>query len=159
MKPPRVTTPFLFIFGCEFVGILGSYFTVSAIPNWYVGLVKPVFNPPNWLFGPVWSFLYALMGISAYLVWEKRKDNKNFRKATQLFLAQLFLNGIWSPVFFGLRNLLLALFVIIALLILIILTILQFYRIEEKAAYLLTPYLLWVSFASVLNFSVWILNK
>jgi len=156
MKLPKLTRLIVFVAICELVGILGSFFTVQVIPTWYAYLNKPTFNPPNWIFGPVWSLLYFLMGISAFLIWDKNK--KDIKIAKSLFIFQLFLNGIWSPVFFGLKNLLLALMIITALWFFIILTILKFYNISKKAAYLLIPYILWVTFASILNYSVWRLN-
>jgi translocator protein len=133
-------------------GILGSFFTVSSIPTWYVTLNKPFFSPPNWIFGPVWTILYVLIGISLYLVWTKKK-------VPSVFWIQLFLNAIWSIIFFGLRNPAFALINIIALWIVIILTIRSFYTINKLSANLLYPYFVWVSFASILNFSIWILNK
>jgi len=148
-----------FVLVCELVGIAGSYFTISSIPNWYVTLAKPVFNPPNWLFGPVWTILYALMGYSAYLINEKRLKKKGVKEALRIFVIQLFLNGVWTPVFFGAKELFVALIVIAVLWIYILKTILKFYKIEKLASYLLIPYLLWVSFATLLNFSIWYLNK
>ena len=148
----KFLTPIVFIIGCELVGFIGSAFTFSSIPNWYVYLNKPIFSPPNWLFGPVWTLLYALMGISAYLVW-KKKGSLN------LFLIQLGLNFIWTPIFFGARNLFLALVVIVVMWIYIVKTIKAFAKIDKTASYLLYPYLAWVSFATILNFSIWFLNK
>lgn len=138
-------------------GFIGSYFTVSAIPTWYVTLNKPSFSPPNWVFGPVWTALYILMGISFYLVWISRKKAK--QKAIKLFLIQLTLNAAWSIIFFGMKNPALALIDVIALWVTIILTIKYFYPITRTATYLLTPYLLWVSFASILNLMIWLLNQ
>jgi len=147
------------ILGCEAVGILGSFTTFSAIPTWYIFLNKPFFSPPNWIFGPVWTILYALMGISVFLIWQKGIKNKINREAVTLFVIQLILNGIWTPIFFGLKNLFLALIVIVAMLYFIYQTISAFSKIDKKAAYLLYPYMAWVSFATLLNFSVWILNR
>lgn len=148
----------LSILGCELVGILGSVFTISAIPTWYSKLNKPIFSPPNWLFGPVWTLLYLFMGISFYLIWEKGWKNGKNRTARNYFFIQLGLNFIWTPVFFGLKLPLLALVVIIAMWVFIIVTIKQFYPISKWAAYLLLPYLLWVSFASQLNGAIVVLN-
>ena len=103
---------FALITGCLLVGVLGSFFTSSAIPVWYANLIKPVFSPPNWLFAPVWTLLYILMGVSLYLIWSKKNDKK-VKNALRLFGMQLFLNAIWSPVFFGAKNLFLALIIII----------------------------------------------
>ncbi len=134
--------------------IIGSLFTTSSVSTWYVELIKPSFNPPSWVFGPVWTTLYLLMGISLYLVWTTKFD----RKAFTVFGIQLFLNALWSVLFFGLRNPLLAFIEIILLWIAIIATIILFYRINKKAAYLLIPYILWVSFAAILNLSLYLLN-
>lgn len=145
----------LFIIGSELVGILGSVFTINSIPTWYVTLNKPFFSPPNWLFGPVWTILYALIGISAFLIYESKKNN---RKALKVFAIQMALNFIWTPMFFGLKDLSLAFVVIVAMWYYIFLTIKAFAKINKTASYLLYPYLAWVSFASLLNFSIWILN-
>lgn len=148
----------LTIFFCLSVGFLGALFTTPAIPAWYANISKPVFSPPNWLFGPVWTVLYILMAISFYLIWIKKKD-VNVKNAMKLFGIQLFLNAIWSPVFFGVKNLFLALVIIVFMWIFIRKTILSFGKIDRKASRLLYPYLVWVSFAVILNFSVWLLNK
>lgn len=146
------------IIGCELVGILGGVFTISSIPTWYATLNKPFFSPPNWIFGPVWTLLYFLMGLSFYLIWTQSKKNKQVKTATKYFFYQLALNFIWSPIFFGLKSPLLALFVIIAMWVMIILTIKKFYPLSKTASYLLIPYFLWVSFATILNASITILN-
>ena len=143
---------------CELAGIIGSFFTFSAIQDWYAYLDKPWFTPPGWLFGPVWTFLYLLMGISAYLVWKKGIEKKEVKLALALFGLQLVFNCAWSIIFFGLRDAYFAFVEIILLWILIALTISKFYLIDKKSAYLMLPYLAWVSFAAVLNFSVWLLN-
>lgn len=144
---------------CFLAGGLGSIFTVSAIPTWYAHLNKPFFSPPNWIFGPVWTTLYVLMGISLYLIWIRGFKTKKVRDAIVLFIIQLILNAIWSPVFFGYKNLLLAFVIIIAMIFYVVKTILAFSKIDKKASYLLYPYLAWISFASILNFSVWFLNR
>jgi benzodiazapine receptor len=144
---------------CLAAGGIGTPFTIQSIPTWYATLNKPAFSPPNYLFGPVWTLLYILMGIALYLIWKKGLKTKKVRNALSLFEIQLVLNLIWSPVFFGLKNILLALGIIIVLWIYILKTILAFAKIDKKASYLLIPYILWVSFAAVLNFSVWVLNK
>lgn len=136
---------------CLGAGVLGSFFTFSAIPTWYVTLNKPFFSPPNWIFAPVWTTLYILMGISLYLVWTKRK-------VPTIFWIQLILNALWSILFFGMKNPLLALIDIIALWISIFLTIKSFYKTNKLAGNLLIPYLIWVSFASILNLSILLLN-
>jgi tryptophan-rich sensory protein len=148
----------LAIIGCELVGIVSTPFTISAIPTWYRTLNKPFFSPPNWIFGPVWTTLYLLMGISAFIIWQKGLKKKKVNEAITYFGIQLFLNFIWTFLFFGLRNPLLGLIDIVVLWIFIVLTILKFYRLSKPAAYLLIPYLLWVSFATILNFFILILN-
>jgi len=144
---------------CLAAGFIGSIFTMPAIPTWYAGINKPPFNPPNWIFGPVWTTLFILMGISAWLIWEKRFSNKEVRSAIMIFSAQLVLNMLWSIIFFGFKSPLLAFADIIVLWLLILAAILSFYRISRPAAWLLIPYILWVSFASVLNLSIWLLNR
>ena len=146
------------IFVCFLPGIIGGFFTASNLHPWYDSLIKPSFNPPSWLFGPVWTTLYTLMGISLFLILEA-EDSDDKRKGTIFFVIQLVLNGLWSIVFFGLHQTLLAFIVIIALLVFIVLSILKFYKVSKPAAYLLTPYLLWVSFASFLNLSLYLLNR
>lgn len=136
---------------CLGVGFLGSFFTVDSIPIWYATLNKPFFSPPNWIFAPVWTILYLLIGVSLYLVWEKRT-------VPQVFLVQLILNGIWSIIFFGMKNPTLALIDIIALWVAITLTIKAFSKINKLAGKLLYPYLVWVSFATILNLSIVLLN-
>ena len=136
---------------CLLAGGVGTIFTSYAIPIWYVTLNKPGFSPPNWVFGPVWTTLYILMGISLYMVWTKRK-------VANIFWIQLFLNFLWSIIFFGWHNPLLALADIVALWVAIVLTIRSFYKINKLASYLLYPYLVWVSFATVLNLMIVLLN-
>lgn len=136
---------------CLGAGVVGSIFTVTAIPTWYVTLNKPVFSPPNWVFGPVWTILYILMGISLYLVWLKKK-------VPTIFWVQLALNAVWSIIFFGMKNPTLAFIDIIALWVSIVLTIKAFSKINKLAGNLLIPYLIWVSFASFLNLAIVVLN-
>ncbi len=143
---------------CQLVGIIGSIFTVSAISGWYATIQKPLFNPPNWLFAPVWTTLFLLMGISLYLVWEKGLEKKEVKLAVSVFGVQLALNILWSFLFFGLQNPFLAFIEIVLLWIAILATTILFYGISKKAGLLLIPYLLWVSFAAFLNYSIWILN-
>lgn len=144
---------------CLAAGALGTLVTFPSIQTWYGTLVKPPFSPPNWLFGPIWTLLYILMGVSVYLIWNKGLKTKKVREALYLFAIQLALNAIWSPVFFGAQNILLGLIVIIIMWIFILKTILAFVKLNKTAAYLLYPYLAWVSFATILNFSVWVLNR
>lgn len=141
---------------CLGAGAIGSVFTTSAIGTWYTTLNKPSFNPPNFIFAPVWTTLYILMAVSFYLVLISKVKDKQL--AVRLFLVQLFLNIFWSVLFFGLHSPLLALFDIILLWILILLTIKYFYKISHSTSYLLIPYLLWVSFAIILNLSIALLN-
>jgi benzodiazapine receptor len=143
---------------CQLAGFLGSLFTTPAIPTWYRALRKPFFTPPNWLFSPAWISLYALMGISLFFVW-RRSDHPRFKPALIFFFIQLILNILWSVAFFGLRSPLLGLMDIILLWIAILFTILNFFKVSKFAGVLLIPYLLWVGFATVLNFSLWILNR
>lgn len=146
------------LFICEAAGIIGSFFTVSAIPVWYKTLNKPDFSPPNWVFGPVWTVLYLLMGISLYLVWQKGVKNKKPKGALTLFWVQLALNALWPVVFFGGRSPLGGLVIIGLLLAFILITIARFLPISKTAAMLLMPYLAWVSFATLLNFYIVKLN-
>jgi benzodiazapine receptor len=142
---------------CEFAGIIGSLFTASSVSTWYAALNKPVFNPPGWLFGPVWICLYFLMGISLYIVWNKEIKNKKI--AIHIFIIQLALNSVWSILFFGLKSPLFAFTEIIVLWLAILVTIMHFHIISKTASYLLIPYILWVSFAAVLNFFILIMNS
>ncbi len=144
---------------CELAGVIGSVFTTPSIPGWYAGLVKPPFNPPNWVFAPVWTFLYALMGLSAYLVYEKGLRKSDVRKALAVFAGQLLLNALWSVVFFGAHLIFGAAVVIVLLWVMIVESIWLFSKISRAAAYLLIPYILWVSFATILNISLYILNN
>ncbi len=148
----------LCIFVCELAGIVGSFFTIPAIPTWYAGLAKPLLNPPSWLFGPVWTILYALMGIAAFLIWKQGWRHKEVKMALSIFGAQLIANATWSIIFFGARNPFYALIDILVLWIFILITIVVFYRISKPAAYLLLPYICWVSFALYLNYTIYILN-
>lgn len=143
---------------CLLTGFIGGFFTAPAIGTWYASLNKPAINPPNWIFFPVWTILYILMGASLYLVLKNGWKSEKIRAAAEVFGAQLFLNFLWSAIFFGLRSPAGALAEIIFLWLAILLTILKFYKISKPAAYLLIPYIFWVSFAAYLNYSVWILN-
>lgn len=139
-------------------GAIGSLFTSSKIPTWYAGLEKASLNPPSWVFGPVWTTLYILMGVALYLVWSKNANSKQAKIAMRVFFFQLVLNSLWSIAFFGWENPLIALVVIALLWISILINIILFYKISKPAAWLLVPYILWVSFASYLNYSIWALN-
>lgn len=142
-------------------GLIGSLFTTSAIPTWYATLTKPSFSPPNWIFAPVWTSLYLLMGIAFYRIWSGQilpRDKRMQQQSLLLFTIHLVFNALWSILFFGLHNPLLGLFDILILLGLIVIMMIKFYRLDRVAAYLLLPYLAWVTFATLLNFSIWQLN-
>ncbi len=142
----------------QLFAIIGSLFTSSSVSGWYSLIEKPAFNPPNWVFAPVWTFLYLLMGIAAFLIWRRGLDKKEVRSALIIFLFQLTLNLFWSFLFFGLQNPGIAFTEIISLWFAILATILAFFQISKVAAVLLIPYILWVSFAAFLNYSIWNLN-
>ena len=139
------------------VGVIAGFATASSISTWYTYLLKPGFNPPNWLFGPVWTLLYILMGISLYLVWKQSPSRYRYN-AMSLFFIQLFFNFCWSFIFFYFHDIGLALFDIILLWIFILLTIIFFAKHHKTAAALLIPYLAWVSFAIILNAAIYQLN-
>lgn len=143
---------------CQLPGVLGSLASFSSITTWYETLNKPGFAPPNWFFGPVWIILYLLMGISLYLVWSKGLGDRAVKIGIALFAIQLFLNAIWSPIFFGLHALQLSFNVIIIMWLFIVLTIVRFLSISKPAAYLLIPYIGWVTIAAMLNYFIWIMN-
>lgn len=144
---------------CQLAGLIGSIFTVSSISAWYVFLNKPSWNPPAWLFGPVWTILYTLMGISLYIVWTKGLKKPKIRTAVWWFLGQLLLNSAWSVIFFGQKNIALAFAEILILFISIVIVTVKFYKIDKTAGYLMIPYLAWVSFAAFLNYTIWRLNS
>lgn len=146
------------VLGVMILGSLPSVITITGPGSWYARLVKPAFQPPNWIFGPVWVLLFLLMGIAAYLVWERGAGRPEVRRALTVFGIQFAFNILWSLLFFGLRAPLISLLDIIILWWLILATILAFYRVRKSAAYLLLPYIAWVSFALVLNASIVFLN-
>ena len=143
----------------ELAGVVGSIFTAAAIPAWYAGLAKPPLTPPNGVFAPVWTTLYLLMGVALFIVWAggARKPREQ-RQAFFVFALQLALNVLWSLLFFGLENPGAGFIIIISLWLAILATILAFHKLSRLAAYLLVPYILWVSFAIYLNYSIWALN-
>lgn len=143
---------------CQLAGVIGSIFTSKSVNTWYTTLQKPSLTPPGSVIGIVWICLFVLMGISLYIVWDKWPRNKNSKSALIIFGIQLALNILWSVFFFGLRNPLLAFIEIIILWLMILATIFRFYKVSRTAAYLLVPYILWVSFASYLNLIIWRLN-
>ena len=139
-------------------GLIGSIFTMPAIDSWYATLARPDFAPPNWIFAPVWTTLYVLMGVAAFLVWQKGLSKKEIKVALTIFGVQLVLNTLWSIIFFGLQSPLWAFIEIVFLWIAIVATIVAFARVSKLAAWLLVPYILWVSFAGYLNFMIFWLN-
>jgi benzodiazapine receptor len=141
------------------VGALSGFATARSVAGWYVTLRKPVFNPPSWIFGPVWTALYVLMGIALYLVWRNGWDRDVVRWAMAFFAVQLALNGLWSLLFFGMQSPGWAFVEILLLWAAIATTLVAFWRVELLAGALLVPYFLWVSFAALLNGSIWMLNR
>ncbi|MBU1202829.1 tryptophan-rich sensory protein [Patescibacteria group bacterium] len=158
-KSQNINKLFIAIVLCLSVGFLGSIFTTPAIDTWYNTLQKPDFNPPSWIFGPVWTTLYILMGIALFFVWQKGLKKRNVRFAFWLFIMHLVFNLFWSILFFGLKNIGLAMIDILVLWLMIIALIYSFCEIDKKAAWLLVPYFFWVSFAGALNYAIWLLNK
>lgn len=144
---------------CQLAGVVGGLVTASSVDTWYMTLIKPSFNPPNWIFSPVWITLYGLMGIALFLVYKKGLDAEGVKAALALFFVQLIGNSLWSVLFFGLKIPFIAFLEIVVLWILILLTMIKFMKISRPAGLLLLPYLLWVSFASILNFFLWSLNR
>ena len=141
------------------VGGLSGFATAKGVETWYPTLIKPSFNPPAWIFGPVWTVLYILMGVAAFLVWRQGLEADGVKRALALFLVQLGLNGLWSILFFGLQRPGWALVEIVVLWVAIVVTLRAFWRVSPAAGWLLVPYLAWVSFATVLNGSLWMLNS
>lgn len=139
-------------------GLIGSIFTAPAIGDWYATLAKPDLAPPSWVFAPVWTTLFALMGTAAFLIWKRGLEQKRVRVALGIFLLQLVLNTLWSVIFFGLRSPGGAFIEIVLLWLAIAATIIAFAKISRLAAWLLAPYILWVSFAGYLNLMIWTLN-
>ena len=138
-------------------GVIGSLFTVQNIPTWYATLNKPAFSPPNYLFGPVWITLYFMIGVAFFLVW-KNPGKVNIKIPVIVFSVQMVLNAAWSIIFFGMKSPMFAFFEIVVLWVFIVLCMVTFYPVSRAASWLLVPYFLWVSFASVLNFKIWMLN-
>ncbi len=152
---PKLIISILIVFAA---GAVGTVYTLKEITTWYVSLAKPAWTPPNWAFGPIWSTLYVLMGIALFLVWREGLDRKDVRIAILVFAVQLVLNVLWSLIFFGTHNILGGLIFVIILWISILINIIVFYRISKPAGLILIPYLIWVSIASYLNYSVFLLN-
>jgi len=158
MKKINYITLLVFILLSEIIGSLGSLATIPNIPTWYADLIKPPLTPPNWLFGPVWTTLFALMGISAYLVWHKGFTKKPVKKALTWFGIQFAFNILWSFLFFGMRSPMAGFVCIGFLWGAIALTIQYFWKINKTAGVLLIPYLLWVTIATYLNAGIVLLN-
>ncbi len=152
---PKILKFLFAVILCEGAGIIGSFFTTPSIDSWYATLQKPSFNPPNWIFAPVWTGLFFLMGIAFYLVLSTTVQARTKRTAILFFFQQLCLNILWSALFFGMHNPGLAFIEIIVLWVAILLTIFYFVKISKVTAWLLVPYIIWVSFAGFLNFSIW----
>ncbi|WP_432714576.1 TspO/MBR family protein [Pedobacter sp.] len=139
-------------------GALGGLFTSASDDSWYASLEKPSFNPPGWIFGPVWSILYIIIGISSYLVWRKRHQIAHLPRLIAVYFIQLVLNLFWSFLFFYAHKIGASLFEIVALLVAIVINARMFYRIDKTAGLLFIPYFLWVSFATLLTYSIYSLN-
>ena len=150
---------FAFILLSEGAGTIGSIFTAPAIGSWYAELEKPAIAPPNWVFAPVWTTLFLLMGVAAFFVWKRGWRREGVRKALGVFLVQLILNVLWSFIFFGQHSPGGAFAEIIVLWLAIAATIIFFARISKPAAWLMTPYIAWVTFAAYLNYMLWTLNS
>lgn len=140
-------------------GLMGEPFVTEVRDHWYANLHKPFFNPPDWIFAPVWMTLYVMMGVSSFLIWQKDLEDKPVRVAIAWYIIQIILNAIWTPLFFGMQSPLLGLFDVILLLAAIIVTTVLFFKISRPAGLLLVPYLAWVAFATVLNSSLYLLNR
>ena len=158
MKRIKFLPLVLFIIGSELLGSLGSIATMPAIPTWFKTLNKPPLQPPNWIFGPVWTFLFFMMGVSAYLIWQQGTKKQTVKYALELFVLQFGLNILWSFLFFGLQSPFWAGICILCLWTAIYITMQAFKKINTFAMTLLIPYLLWVTFATYLNWGVAFLN-
>lgn len=156
-------TPFLKLVICIaiplIIGSISGILVSKNVTSWYKTLVKSTFNPPNWIFGPAWTLLYILMGIALFLVIKNGFNDSNVKIAVSVFALQLLLNAAWSPVFFNLHQIFLALIIIVTLWLMIIATMFVFWRVNSVASMILVPYLAWVSFASLLNYSIYLLNR
>lgn len=150
----------IFLLMCLGAQLTGSFLTMPAVRSgWYAALKKPVFNPPGWLFAPVWTFLFFTMAVAAWMVWRRESEEPLVKPALLIFFVQLVFNVLWSAIFFSLQRPGAALADIVILWLLILAVVLIFYRIRRPAAWLLVPYLLWVLFAAVLNSTIWWLNR
>jgi len=158
MRPHRWLALLGFLLASFAAATIGGLATASSVGSWYLTLHKPAWNPPGWLFGPVWSVLYTCMGVAAWRIW-LREASAPRSGALRLFFVQLALNALWSCLFFGLRNPGLALLEVIIFLTVLVLVQMRFWRLDRLAGRLWLPYLAWVSFATVLNGTVWWLNR
>ena len=152
-----------FLLLCYAVAAIGAYSTTPAIPTWYADLTKPSFNPPNWIFAPVWTALYALMALAAWLIWRTPTEPQTLQDSARLdaliaFYIQLVLNFLWTPIFFHYHQILVAAVIILLLWLAILLTIVLFWRVRPLAGVLLMPYIAWVTFATALNLAILRLN-
>lgn len=152
---PLLVPSILGIVIAQAAGGLGSLVTFSEIPAWYATLAKPTWQPPNWLFGPVWTVLYTLIGLAGARIWSKTKQEDSLRR---IFAAQLFLNALWTPVFFGAHNLLGGLVIIYVMDVLIMILIARLWKSDRVAMWMLVPYLAWILFATFLNAAILGLN-
>jgi translocator protein len=160
-KSNELSSPWKFIiavFICEAVGIVSGLLTQNEMTTWFSSLNKPSWNPPAYLFGPVWTTLYFLMGVSLWLVWKSNAPETQKLRAELTFALQLFLNFMWSILFFKCHSPALAFVDIILMIVTILMTIGRFARMSKLAAWLLVPYLMWVCFATVLNYRIWAMN-
>ncbi len=158
MKLSRPIKFIIAIFVPQMTGAIGSFFTTPSIPTWYAELAKPELAPPNWVFAPVWISLFILMGVAAFLVWDKGLGRRKVQIALGVFVFQLVLNTLWSVIFFGFQNPGWALAWIILLNLIVVVNIYLFARISRLAGLILLPYLLWLGFATYLNYAIWVLN-
>ena len=144
---------------CEFTGILSAFVSQTSNNEWFLSLNKPSWNPPSYLFAPVWTFLYLLMGISFWLVWKSKAPEHKKKQACLVFAVQLFLNFWWSILFFRFHSPGIAFIDIVLMIVMILATIFAFARISSAAAWLLVPYISWVCFAAILNYTIWSMNR
>ncbi|MBZ9652511.1 TspO/MBR family protein [Psychroflexus montanilacus] len=158
MKVSTVVKIFIGVVICLGIGFVGSIATQTSVDTWYTTLNKPGFNPPSWLFAPVWTLLYILMGVAAGMVWSRGFHHIWVKTALYHFGFQLVLNASWSIAFFGYQSPLVAMLIIIALIVLVLITFKWFKVVNTTAAYLLIPYILWIVYAAALNFEIWRLN-
>lgn len=147
------------IFMCNSAGLIGSFFTLDSVRTWYPTLIKPALNPPAWVFGPIWTLLYTMMGIALFLVWSRHRGGKKRIRWLILFFIHLGLNALWSVLFFGYQMLFVAFIEICLLWLTLVALILIAFRFDRRVAYLLLPYLAWISFAGYLNYTLWQLNS